>query len=186
MWGVPLPPIGLFMDDSNRCGVCRCLPLARLWTTPIDVGCAVASHCLVYGRLAQLSIGSPFDKARTNYVIFTWTPSFGCRPVASSICEFVRFSTYPVLHFYVRVVAWLFLNTMSRVVSFLLLFFSFFFPWKNQRNMKKIVIINLRKYFPPFLFLFNLRNFERVHQVWLLWLILSIHPFLWKLGSILS
>jgi hypothetical protein len=37
--------------QNNRCGVCRCLPLARLWTTPIDVGCAVASHWLVYGRL---------------------------------------------------------------------------------------------------------------------------------------
>jgi hypothetical protein len=114
---------------NNRCGVCRCLPLARLWTTPIDVGCAVASHCprlwttpidvgcavasrcLVYRRLHSTHLWTTcttihwfaFWKSAHQLRIFTWTPSFGCRPVASSISEFVRFSTYPVLHFYVRV-----------------------------------------------------------------------------------
>ncbi len=149
---------------NNRCGVCRCLPLARLWTTPIDVGCAVASHCprlwttpidvgcavasrcLVYRRLHSTHLWTTcttihwfaFWKSAHQLRIFTWTPSFGCRPVASSICEFVRFLITRFFTFMWEFVAWLFLNPVSRVVSFLsFFFFSFFFPLKKSRKHEK-------------------------------------------------
>jgi len=83
----------------------------RYHVQTINVGCAVASFMddstrLICGRRAQLSIGSPFDKALANYVFYL-DPKFRLPAGRKHHVWICLFSTYSVLNFYVRVVAWL-------------------------------------------------------------------------------
>ncbi len=164
---------------SNTCGVCRCLVYRRLNSTRLD---SFIDDVHNYPLVRLLIKHSPLVRLlikRSPLVCllikcwlityFTWTPSFGHRPVASGICEFVRFLLTRYLTFMWESIS-LALNRMLRVVSFLF-FFVFFSPWKNFKKWKNNKFDEI---FPTIFIFFSFRKIGRVH------------PFLWKLGPILS